>query len=156
MRKNIFFLIASMFLYASFMGIQAGERSLSSSFYYTMKREKFISNSDRMPYPLHHKRVDKLIDIRGYGDSSWSETHASSPLPAKFGEALDRFSKDGRYYRGDLNFINWESALGKGCAKRHAPYHRGKSYAFLSLAENIEQALIRGIDFFDNLFSRFC
>src|SRR5690242_12514926 len=66
------------------------------------------------PAPLDRSAVE-MLDVRGVGDSAWSETHKSTPLAAEFGAALDRFDASGKGYRGDLSFINWETVVGRQC-----------------------------------------
>ena len=87
-----------------------------------------------------------LIDVRGMGDSGWSNTHEKTPIAATFGEALDRFDATGKAYRGDLTFINWETVVGTGCTQFASVYTPGRSYAFVSRAENLVQANERGIN----------
>lgn len=96
--------------------------------------------------PLDHEAATSLIDVRGAGDSGWSETHKSTPLAAGFGAALDRFDPSGHGYRGDLTFINWETVVGTSCTQFGSAYSPGKSYAFVSRAENLVQANERGFD----------
>ena len=62
-------------------------------------------------------------------------------MAADFGNALDIFSPSGEVYRGDINFINWETTVGYTCDEWHAPYVRGRSYAFLARPENVIQAV---------------
>ena len=90
----------------------------------------------------------QYIDIRAYGDSGWSWTHESPAMMPEFGKALDDFSPSSNVYRGDINFMNWESTIGYSCEQWHAPYVRGRSYAFLADPENIEQAIKRGVSNF--------
>lgn len=99
-----------------------------------------------------------LVDVRGVGDSGWSTTHVSPALAAEFGTALDRFDAAGRSYRGDLSFLNWESVVGDGCdafAKANVP---GQSYAFISRADNLQQAKAHGFGLigFSNNHTRDC
>ena len=93
-------------------------------------------------------RSTEYIDIRAYGDSGWSWTHESPAMTADFGGALDNLSPSGEIYRGDVNFINWETTVGYTCDQWHAPYVRGRSYAFLAEPENVTQAMDRGIENF--------
>jgi hypothetical protein len=92
--------------------------------------------------------VTDLLDIRGMGDSGWSNTHEKTPIAAEFGKALDRFDASGKGYRGDLSFINWETVVGTGCSQFASVYTPGKSYAFVSRTENITQATDRGFNLF--------
>ena len=89
-----------------------------------------------------------FIDIRGLGDAAWSGTHERTPIAAGFGKALDAMDPSGRFYRGDLTYINWESVVAENCAQFSAPYSPGRSYAFVSRVQNIEQAFNRGIQIF--------
>jgi hypothetical protein len=94
---------------------------------------------------LDHEAVN-LIDIRGVGDSGWANTHEKTPMAAAFGAALDRFDASGDGYRGDLSFINWETVVGTSCTQFGSAYSPGKSYAFVSRAENLVQASDRGFN----------
>ena len=87
-----------------------------------------------------------LLDVRGMGDSGWSNTHEKTPIAADFGKALDRFDASGKGYRGDLSFINWETVVGSGCSQFASAYSPGKSYAFVSRTENLVQASERGFN----------
>jgi poly-gamma-glutamate synthesis protein (capsule biosynthesis protein) len=98
--------------------------------------------------PLDTAAVTDLLDIRGMGDSGWSNTHEKTPIAAEFGKALDRFDASGKGYRGDLSFINWETVVGSGCSQFASVYSPGKSYAFVSRTENITQAIDRGFNLF--------
>lgn len=108
--------------------------------------------------PLDTASVTNLLDVRGMGDSGWSNTHEKTPIAAEFGKALDRFDASGKGYRGDLTFINWETVVGTGCSQFASVYTPGRSYAFVSRAENITQATERGINLFglSNNHSRDC
>jgi len=59
---------------------------------------------------------DQLLDIRGVGDSAWSGLRAAVAPKSEFGSTLKKFDPTGKILRGDLNFINWESAVGRGCS----------------------------------------
>ncbi len=108
--------------------------------------------------PLDNASATDLLDVRGMGDSGWSNTHEKTPIAAEFGKALDRFDASGNGYRGDLTFINWETVVGSGCSEFASAYSRGKSYAFVSRTENITQAMERGFNLFglSNNHSRDC
>ena len=108
--------------------------------------------------PLDTAEVGDLLDVRGMGDSGWSNTHEKTPIAAEFGKALDRFDASGKGYRGDLTFINWETVVGTGCTQFASAYSPGKSYAFVSRTENITQAIDRGFNLFglSNNHSRDC
>jgi len=107
------------------------------------------TSSSNLP-PISLEKLDSInyLDLRGFGDSGWSWTHQDDPLPAEFGLALDEFDSKAISLNGDLNIMNWESVVAYSCAKWHAPYRPGRSYAFLSRPENISQAIERGINFF--------
>jgi poly-gamma-glutamate synthesis protein (capsule biosynthesis protein) len=77
-----------------------------------------------------------FLDIRGVGDAGWSES--KRPLPATFGEALDKF---GTAYRGDLSFINWETVVGTRCDAWGSA-----SFYFLSHPDNLDQMYARGFN----------
>lgn len=97
------------------------------------------------PAPLD-REATALIDVRGVGDSGWSQTHEQTPLAPAFGDALDRFDASGEGYRGDLSFINWETVVGTACTQFASAYSPGRSYAFVSRAENLVQANERGFN----------
>ena len=107
-----------------------------------------IFSKNKLNFISIDKNSTQYIDIRAYGDSGWSWTHESPAMIAEFGKALDTFSPSGEIYQGDINFINWESTIGYTCEQWHAPYVRGRSYAFLAEPENIIQAIDRGIENF--------
>lgn len=44
----------------------------------------------------------ELLDVRGVGDSAFSQTHQKDPIPAGIGAALDRFDATGLKLKGDL------------------------------------------------------
>ena len=125
--------------------IDIGEREFQTT--NTPLIKSLDQQNDRDFIPLK-QNTQNLIDIRAYGDSGWSWTHESPAMDAQFGDHLDLLSPSGELYRGDLNFINWETTVGYTCEQWHAPYVRGRSYAFLARPENVEQALDRGIEFF--------
>jgi poly-gamma-glutamate synthesis protein (capsule biosynthesis protein) len=98
--------------------------------------------------PLDAAAATSFLDVRGMGDSGWSNTHESTPIAADFGKALDRFDPTGKGYRGDLSFVNWETVVGSGCTKFASVYQPGLSYAFVSLPDNLAQANDRGFNLF--------
>lgn len=108
--------------------------------------------------PLDVDAVNGFIDVRGVGDAAWSGTHESPARAAEFGKALNNFDRTGTSYRGHLNFINWETVVGTTCSRWHAPYSRGKSYAFLSRPEALTQAYEAGFNLvgLSNNHSRDC
>ncbi len=87
-----------------------------------------------------------FIDLRGVGDSGWTRTHTSPAPLAGFGPALERLQRTGQVVRGDLSFINWETVVADSCQTFAKPYVAGKSYAFISRAENLDQALAAGFN----------
>jgi poly-gamma-glutamate capsule biosynthesis protein CapA/YwtB (metallophosphatase superfamily) len=101
-----------------------------------------------LPLDATSTQLAKYIDIRGVGDSGWSESKA--PLPATFGETLDKF---GNAYRGDLSFINWETVVGKQCNAWGSA-----SFYFLSHPDNLNQLYERGFNLIglSNNHSRDC
>jgi hypothetical protein len=113
--------------------------------------------SIRAAAPLKTADAD-LIDVRGVGDSGWSKTHEATPIPATFGNALDRFDRSGESYRADLSFINWETVVGNQCSQFATTYSPGRSYAFVSRPENLVQAFERGFNLvgLSNNHSRDC
>ena len=141
--------LLSLYLPITCFGIQKKEigEAETNSLSVAIKKEKLASNKN-LPFITLDKETINYIDIRAYGDSGWSWTHESPAMAADFGAALDEFSPSGEVYRGDINFINWESTIGYTCEQWHAPYVRGRSYAFLADPDNIHQALDRGIENF--------
>lgn len=96
--------------------------------------------------PLDVGEVSGFIDVRGVGDAAWSGTHESPARAAELDKALAAFDRTGTSYRGHLSFINWETVVGTTCNRWHAPYTRGKSYAFLSRPEALNQAYAAGFN----------
>jgi poly-gamma-glutamate synthesis protein (capsule biosynthesis protein) len=99
-----------------------------------------------------------LLDVRGVGDTAFARTHENDPMPARLGDALDRFDPSGKLLKGDLTFMNWESVIGERCDRFSKPYVAGESYAFVSRAENLAQAYARGVNLIglSNNHSRDC
>jgi poly-gamma-glutamate synthesis protein (capsule biosynthesis protein) len=87
-----------------------------------------------------------LIDVRGVGDTAWSNTHEKDPMPAGLGAALDTFDRAGTILKGDLSFVNFESVVGDHCDEFSKPYVPGQSYAFLSRPDNLAQAYAHGFN----------
>ena len=87
-----------------------------------------------------------LVDIRGVGDTGWSQTHQSPAMRSALGDALTKFDPSGRYLKGDLSFMNFESVVGENCSKFWAPYNPGKAYAFISRPDNLRQAFAKGFN----------
>lgn len=106
------------------------------------------------PIPLDKNQATEFLDIRGVGDSAMALTYQQPPKPdqplpegglANFGERLDAFDPTGKSYRGDLSFINWESAIGQYCNQfRGTP--SPSSYTFVSHPINIAEAYRRGFN----------
>jgi len=86
---------------------------------------------------------DQLLDIRGVGDSAWSGLRAAVAPKSEFGSTLKKFDPTGKILRGDLNFINWESAVGRGCSS-----YFNVDYAFLSDPQAIVDAHQHGFNLF--------
>ena len=143
---SFFILFSSQQLIAAFPNHEIGVSEFET-ITSPIKKTKLGQKNDNQIIPILNDSSE-LIDIRAYGDSGWSWTHESPPIQAEFGQALDDFSPSGEIYRGDLNFINWETTIGYNCEQWHAPYVRGRSYAFLARPENIEQAIERNIENF--------
>lgn len=96
--------------------------------------------------PLDVSEVNGFIDLRGVGDAAWANTHQSPPRAAEFDKALSEFDRSGLSYKGHVNFINWETVVGNECKKWGSPYSPGRSYAFLSRPEALEQAYDAGFN----------
>jgi len=99
------------------------------------------SASVRPAVPLESS--SEFIDIRGVGDSAWSNLKAVTPPASGMGAALRKFDPTGRILRGDLNFINWESSVGTRCNSYY-----GVDYAFLSHPNAITDAFQHGFNLF--------
>jgi poly-gamma-glutamate synthesis protein (capsule biosynthesis protein) len=89
-----------------------------------------------------------FVDLRGVGDSGWTRTHVTPAPAAGFGAALERFDGGRHVVRGDLSFMNWETVVADACTTFSKPYVAGQSYAFISRAENLNQALDAGFNLF--------
>ena len=108
------------------------------------------------PVPLDARtaRAAGLLDVRGVGDAGMAVTYEQPPAPtdtlpygkqARFGERLTAFDPTGLSYRGDLSFINWESAVGTQCD--HFSGEPGPvSYAFVSDPQNLLDARLYGFN----------
>lgn len=83
------------------------------------------------------------IDVRGVGDSAWSNLKAATPPASGMGAALRNFDPSGKILKGDLNFINWESSVGTRCNSYY-----GVDYAFLSSPQSILEAYQHGFNLF--------
>lgn len=83
------------------------------------------------------------VDIRGVGDSAWSGLRAAHAPRSEFGAHLKKFDPSGKILRGDLNFINWESAVGLNCNS-----YFNVDYAFLSDPAAITDAHKHGFNLF--------
>lgn len=86
---------------------------------------------------------DQFLDIRGVGDSAWSGLRAAVAPASQFGAALKKFDPTGKILRGDLNFINWESGVGRKCDS-----YFNVDYAFLSDPSAIVEAHRHGFNLF--------
>lgn len=87
--------------------------------------------------------TDGYLDIRGVGDSAWSGLRATHAPRSEFGSHLKKFDPSGKILRGDLNFINWESAVGVKCNS-----YFNVDYAFLSDPSAITDAYKHGFNLF--------
>lgn len=85
----------------------------------------------------------EFLDVRGVGDSAWSNLKATTPPVSGFGAALRKFDPSGRILKGDLNFINWESSVGTRCNSYYSV-----DYAFLSNPTSIAEAFQHGFNLF--------
>jgi Bacterial capsule synthesis protein PGA_cap len=114
-----------------------------------------VKNDNLLPREPVSLSDTELIDIRGVGDSGWSLTHDPIPIAAEFGKQLE---KDAILYRGDLNFMNWESAIGNSCESFSKDNVPGSLYAFVSRIENLLQAYHAGFNLIglSNNHSRDC
>ena len=95
--------------------------------------------------PLAGETTAAFLDVRGVGDAAMAETHTQpfkitdnlpEGVPANFGLRLDAFDPEGKSYRGDLSFINWESTVGTRCNRFWAPQGPA-SFAFMSDPQNL-------------------
>ena len=149
MNKRSVLIVFYFYCATTFSAINTIDQGESETYSPSIMIKKNTLKSKKLPeFITINKDITNYIDIRAYGDSGWSWTHESPAMNPEFGLALDQFSPTGEIYRGDINFINWESTIGYTCEQWHAPYIRGRSYAFLADPENINQALERGIENF--------
>ncbi|MEY3902171.1 MAG: hypothetical protein RL189_1477 [Pseudomonadota bacterium] len=85
----------------------------------------------------------EFIDIRGVGDSAWSSLRATNAPASGFKAALLKFDPSKKILKGDLNFINWESSVGRRCNSYY-----NVDYAFLSSPVAITEAYEHGFNLF--------
>ncbi|MEN9529893.1 MAG: hypothetical protein RI932_1766, partial [Pseudomonadota bacterium] len=85
----------------------------------------------------------EYIDVRGVGDSAWSNLKSTTPPASGMSAALRSFDPTGKILKGDLNFINWESSVGTRCNSYY-----GVDYAFLSSPQAIIDAFQHGFNLF--------
>jgi hypothetical protein len=97
---------------------------------------------DDSPFLALDKSEHTFLDIRGVGDSAYSANLQTFAPPPKYTEALDKFSKDQLYYRGDLNIINWESVVARKCSEYSG------AMGFISSPEAVLQAFRAGFQVF--------
>ncbi|MEC4891417.1 MAG: CapA family protein [Oscillatoria sp. PMC 1051.18] len=106
------------------------------------------------PIPLDHEQATEFLDVRGVGDAGMALTYKQplsldQTLPqgglANFGQRLDALDPTGKSYRGDLSFINWETAVGTRCNSFRGRPSRS-SYAFVSHPDNLREAYLRGFN----------
>ena len=83
------------------------------------------------------------FSFHAFGDSGWAQSHVSRPRYSRgFQKAYGRFDRD-RSLLGDLNYINWETSVGKVCdAFWSKP--SDSSYAFLTRPEELSDAIRLG------------
>jgi poly-gamma-glutamate synthesis protein (capsule biosynthesis protein) len=102
--------------------------------------------------PLTGDSTDQFIDVRGVGDSGMAGNF-SQPLPpgstlrgrpSDFGQRLDAFDPTGAAYRGDLNYLNWESGVMTAC-RQFRPSGENV-FAFVSHPEQIKRAYEQGFN----------
>jgi Bacterial capsule synthesis protein PGA_cap len=107
--------------------------------------------------PLNFKETE-LIDVRGVGDSAWSNTHDNTPPEKGYAEALKAFDPNTVKLKGDLSFVNLETTLGDMCSNFWAPHVPGSAYAFTSHPNTIRDAFRHGFNLFglSNNHSRDC
>jgi len=94
-----------------------------------------------------------FLDVRGVGDAGMGYTHTQPykltdtfrGIRTNFAERLDNFDPDGKAYRGDLSFINWESTIGTVCNRFWAP-RSGRAFAFISHPDNMVKAYEKGFN----------
>lgn len=104
---------------------------------------------------LDREQASQYLDIRGVGDSGMALTNQQpfqlnqmlpgDNVPADFGKSLDRLDPTQKSYRGDLTFINWETAVGKRCNRFWAP-PTSSTYSFMSHPDNLKAAVERGFN----------
>ncbi len=108
------------------------------------------------------------LDLRGVGDTGYAENartlyperipstdkppqyapnadYSGKATPNELGKALDRFDPTGRFYRGDINYANWETAVGEFC-KEFSEEHN--SYLFLTHPDAMRDAFVKGFSIF--------
>ena len=121
----------------------------------SLSREPNQSNSadSLKPIPLAGEETEAYLDIRGVGDSGMGYTHTQPykltdkfrGIRTNFAERLDNFDPDGKAYRGDLSFINWESTIGTVCNRFWAPRKR-RAFAFMSHPDNVAKVYEKGFN----------
>jgi poly-gamma-glutamate synthesis protein (capsule biosynthesis protein) len=83
--------------------------------------------------------------LNAFGDSGWSDTHPAAPAyNGGFRNAYRQFDPDSRFL-GDLNYINWETSVGKVCSRFWAP-STASTYAFLTRPEELADATALGFN----------
>lgn len=86
-----------------------------------------------------------VFSFHAFGDSAWSDTHPAAPAyTGGFQAAYRQFDPDSRFL-GDLNYINWETSVGKICTRFWAP-STASTYAFLSRPEELGDATTLGFN----------
>jgi hypothetical protein len=109
---------------------------------------KIATSTTKPASPLGEPATGR-IDVRGMGDTAWSygatpAAGQSTPPPAKFDEAVRLLDPSGVLFRGDLNFVNWESVVGERCTQ----IRNSVDFYFLTNPEAIRQAVASGFNLF--------
>ena len=85
------------------------------------------------------------FSFNAFGDSGWSRSHVSTPIFSNgFRKAYLKFNPS-RKLLGDINYINWESSVGKHCDvfwSKPQPSH----YAFLTHPGELGSAINLGFN----------
>lgn len=94
-------------------------------------------------------KSEATIDIRGVGDAAWTfpggpGNRSATAVGKGFGNALHALDAKGQLFRGDLNFINWESVVGTHCEK----IRQSVDFYFLSQPDSVNEAIERGFNLF--------
>lgn len=83
--------------------------------------------------------------FNAFGDSGWAGTHISQPrYQSGFRKAYLQFDAS-KALMGDINYINWETSVGKVCTSFWSPPSRS-TYAFLTRPEELSDAVGLGFN----------